>query len=119
MGKTTPATFWRRCKKNSDAHFSLAIFDEFAAKTWEERKTLPRQAAYRKPSQSRADKVSARSHPEATPMISTSPTAQEQRPANLAALYQTLNEIAASTKSPVPKERPVIAQGPVLVIRGK
>ena len=46
-------------------------------------------------------------------------TAQEQRPANLAALQQTLKELAASTKSPGPKERSVVLQGPVLVIRGK
>ncbi len=51
-------------------------------------------------------------------MISTSPTVQEQRPANLAALQQKLQEIAASTKSSA-KERPVVAQGPVIVIRGK
>ena len=54
-------------------------------------------------------------------MSSTPQTAQEQRPANLAALQQRLQEIAASTKSSVPttKERPVIVQGPVLVVRGK
>ncbi len=54
-------------------------------------------------------------------MSITSPTAQERRPANLAALYQTLKEMAASTKSSVPttKERPILDQGPVLVIRGK
>ena len=54
-------------------------------------------------------------------MISTSQTAQEQRPANLAALHQTLKEMAASTKSAIPttKERPVVIQGPVIVIRGK
>ncbi len=52
-------------------------------------------------------------------MISTSPTAQEQRPANLAALHQKLQEIAASTKSSVPTAKPVVVQGPVIVIRGK
>jgi len=51
-------------------------------------------------------------------MISTFPTAQEQRPANLAALQQKLQEIAASTKSTA-KEKPLVVQGPVLVIRGK
>ena len=58
-------------------------------------------------------------------MSITCPTAQEQRPANLtanlAALYQTLKEMAASTKSAIPttKERPILDQGPVMVIRGK
>ena len=54
-------------------------------------------------------------------MSSTSPTAQEQRPADLAALHQKLQEIAANTKSSArtTKERPVIVRGPVLVIRGK
>ena len=50
-------------------------------------------------------------------MISTPQTAQEQRPANLAALHQTLKEMSARTK-PV-TERPVVVQGPVIVIRGK
>ena len=52
-------------------------------------------------------------------MTSTPQTAQEQRPANLAALQQKLQEIAANTKLPAPKERPVVLQGPVIVIRGK
>jgi hypothetical protein len=54
-------------------------------------------------------------------MISTSPTAQGQRPANLTALHQTLKEMFASTKSSTPaiKERPVVVQGPVIVIREK
>ena len=52
-------------------------------------------------------------------MTSTSQTAQEQRPANLAVLQQTLKEMFASMK-PATKERPsVVLQGPVLVIRGK
>ena len=72
-----------------------------------------------KPFQSRADKVSAKSHPEATPMSSTPQTAQEQRPANLTALQQTLKEMFARTKSSIPTTRPVIVQGPVIVIRGK
>ena len=46
-------------------------------------------------------------------------TAQKQRPANLAALQQTLKELAAGTKLSGPKERPVVLQGPVMVIRGK
>ena len=48
-------------------------------------------------------------------------TAQEQRPANLMALQQTLKEMFANTKSSIPttKERPVVIQGPVIVIRGK
>jgi hypothetical protein len=58
-------------------------------------------------------------------MSSTPQTAREQRPANLAAnltaLHQTLKEMFASTKSAIPttKARPVVLQGPVLVIRGK
>lgn len=51
-------------------------------------------------------------------MISTPQTAQEQRPANLAALHQKLQEIAANTKSPIPMAKPVI-QRPVLAVRGK
>jgi len=51
-------------------------------------------------------------------MICTSQTAQEQQSANLAALHQKLQELAASTRSTA-KERPVVVQGPVLVIRGK
>ena len=50
-------------------------------------------------------------------MICTSQTAQEQQSANLAALHQKLQELAASTRSTA-KERPVV-QGPVIVIRGK
>ena len=103
-----------------EPHFALAVLDEFAGSPWKERKTLPGQAACRKPSRADADKVSAQSHPEATPMSSTPQTAQEQRPANLAALHQRLQEIAASTKSSVPTtKRPVIVQGPVMVMRGK
>jgi len=54
-------------------------------------------------------------------MNTISQTAQEERPANLTALHQTLKEIAASTKSAIPttKEKPVVAQGPVIVIKGK
>ena len=52
-------------------------------------------------------------------MTSTPQTAQEQRPANLAALHQRLQEIAANTKSSVPTTRPVIVQGPVIVVMGK
>jgi len=60
-------------------------------------------------------------HPRGYTMKCTSQTVQEQRPANLMALHQKLQEIAVRTKSSVPtaKERPVVAQGPVLVIRGK
>jgi hypothetical protein len=49
-------------------------------------------------------------------MISTSPTAQQQ-PANLTALQQRLQEMFARMK-PI-TERPVVMQGPVIVIRGK
>src|SRR5208337_1844883 len=54
-------------------------------------------------------------------MSSTSQTAQERCPANLAALHQTLKKMFASTKSsgPTAKARPVVLQGPVIVIRGK
>ena len=53
-------------------------------------------------------------------MCSSCQTAQEQRPANLAALQKTLKEMFAATKSAIPttRERPVV-QGPVIVIRGK
>jgi hypothetical protein len=51
-------------------------------------------------------------------MICPPQTAQEQQSANLAALHQKLREIAASTKSTA-KERPVVVQAPVLVVRGK
>ena len=82
---------------------------------------MPGQAASPKPSEGRADKVSALSHPETTPMICTSQTDQEQQSANLAALHQKLQEMFARTKSSIPttKERPVVAHGPVIVIRGK
>ncbi len=82
---------------------------------------MPGRATCPKPFGSRADKVSAQLHPEATPMSSISQPAQEQRPAALAALHQTLKEMAAGTKSSIPtaKERPVVIQGPVIVIRGK
>jgi len=54
-------------------------------------------------------------------MSSTAQTAQEQRPANLTALHQRLQEMAASTKSlaSVTKERPVNVQRPVIVVREK
>ena len=51
-------------------------------------------------------------------MNCTSQTDQEQQSANLAALHQKLQELAASTRSTT-KEKPVVVQGPVLVIRGK
>ena len=53
-------------------------------------------------------------------MSSVAQAAQEQRPANLTALHQTLKEMFATTKSAIPttRERPVV-QGPVIVIRGK
>jgi hypothetical protein len=54
-------------------------------------------------------------------MNSTCQTTQEQHPANLAALHQTLREMFAATKSAIPtiRERPVGLHGPVIVIRGK
>ena len=54
-------------------------------------------------------------------MSTASQAAQQRRPANLEALHQSLQELAARTKSTAPttKERPVVVQGPVLVIRGK
>jgi hypothetical protein len=51
-------------------------------------------------------------------MTDNSQPAQEQHPANLAALQQRLQEIASSPKS-TPQEKPVIVQGPVLVLKGK
>ena len=94
------------------------LFDRPAGEAGKERKTLPGRATVPKPSKPMADKVLAQSHPEATPMSCTSQTSKEQRPANLAALHERLQEIAASTKSPVPAARPVV-QGPVIVVRGK
>ena len=54
-------------------------------------------------------------------MSTASQTPQERRPANLAALHQSLHELAARTKSSASttKARPVMVQGPVLLIRGK
>ena len=52
-------------------------------------------------------------------MNSTSQTAQELCQANFSALHQRLREMAASTKSSVPTPKPVVFQGPVLVVRGK
>ena len=52
-------------------------------------------------------------------MVSTAETAQEQRPANLTALRQSLKELAAKSPAPTTKKRPVVVQGPVLVVRGK
>jgi hypothetical protein len=60
--------------------------------------------------------------PEAVVMMNRTPqAAQEQRPANLAALQQGLREIAASRKSSATttKDRRVMPEGPVIVIRGK
>ena len=81
------------------------------------RRTLPGHVTGQKPFQGHADKVSAVSHLETTPMSSICQTAQESRPANLSALYQTLKEMAARTKPAT--EKPVVVQGPVIVIRGK
>jgi len=100
-----------------EVHFSLTVLDDYAVNPWKERKTLTGQAAHPKPSENRADKFAAQSHPENTPMSCTSQTAQEQRPANLTALHQKLQELAIRTKSSVPK--PVVAQGLVMVIKGK
>ena len=41
----------------SDANFFVTDLDEFSIEAWEARKTLPGQATYPKPSESRADKV--------------------------------------------------------------
>jgi len=97
------------------------VLNEFTVQTGKAWQTSRGQAAYPKPSKPMTDKVSAQSHPEPAPMNTISQTAQEQRPANLAALHQRLQEMFARTKSAIPtiKERPVIVQGPVFVIRGK
>ncbi len=52
-------------------------------------------------------------------MISTFETTQERRPANLTALQQKLQELAASRKLPAPTTRPPAIHGPVFVVRGK
>ena len=51
-------------------------------------------------------------------MSSTPQTAQEQQPANLTALHQRLQEMVKSL-IPTTRDRPVVIQGPVIVIRGK
>ena len=91
---------------------------------WQNWQTLPGQEAYSKPPKPMTDKVSAASYRvvpchswETAPMNTTCQTAQEQRPANLTALHQTLKEMFARTKSVT--ERPVVVQGPVIVVRGK
>ena len=47
--------------------------------------------------------------------------AQERLPANLKALRQGLQEIAATRKAPVPtaEKKPLVIQEPVMVVRGK
>ena len=52
-------------------------------------------------------------------MISTFETTHERRPANLTALQQKLRELATRRKSTAPTTRPISAQGPVIVVRGK
>jgi len=54
-------------------------------------------------------------------MRSNTPTVHDRRPANLAALQKSLNEMAAKTKptDPTATRKPVVIQGPVLVIKGK
>jgi len=53
-------------------------------------------------------------------MENTPQTAQDQRPANLAALHQSFKEMVANRKSPTTtKESPVPVQGPVLLVNGK
>jgi hypothetical protein len=53
-------------------------------------------------------------------MSETFQPAQKRRPANLAALRQGLQEMVANRKlSATTKERPVIVQAPVMVVRGK
>jgi hypothetical protein len=54
-------------------------------------------------------------------MSRTPPTTQNQLPANLAALQQSLQEFAVKINSAAPttKEKPAICQGPFMVVRGK
>ena len=54
-------------------------------------------------------------------MSDNSPTTQERLAANLVALEQGSSAMAASVKSSAPaaKEKPVIIEAPVLVVRGK
>ncbi len=51
-------------------------------------------------------------------MTGTFQNSQERRPANLAALQQKLQEIAASLKS-TRQSKPVVVHGPVPVLKGK
>jgi hypothetical protein len=57
--------------------------------------------------------------PGAVPMNQTSPTKVDQRVANLKALHQQLEEMAARTKGAACRDERESPQGPVLVIRGK
>ncbi len=88
----------------------------FSVMVAETRETFPVNVGYPKASESRADKFSAQSQPETTPMSSTASTAQESCSATLTALHRTLKELAAKTK---PGKPVIAAQGPVMVIRGK
>jgi hypothetical protein len=45
--------------------------------------------------------------------------AQDRRPANLRALREGLQEIAASRKAPATEKKPLVIQEPVMVVRGK
>ena len=45
--------------------------------------------------------------------------AQERRPANLKALRQGLQEIAATRKAPTTERKPLDFREPVMVVRGK
>jgi hypothetical protein len=109
--------------------FYTPVATEWFAPGLPPKKTLPGRAACRKPSQPITDKVSAQGPSPAlrakcnrtlefTPMSSTSQIAQEMRPANLAALQQRLQELAASAKAGAPVGRPLV-QGPVIIVRGK
>jgi hypothetical protein len=57
--------------------------------------------------------------PGATPMSQTSPTTADQRLANLKALHQQLEEMAARARGTDQRERRQNLQAPMLVIRGK
>jgi hypothetical protein len=52
-------------------------------------------------------------------MNQTSPTKVDQRVANLKALHQQLEEMAARTKGAACRDQRENPQGPVLVVRGK
>jgi hypothetical protein len=95
--------------------FEETVRAGFSAQRRRVTKTLPEQTAYRKPSHSGADIALAQSHPETPPMRSPTSTVQEQRPANLAALHQSLKEMGTRSRPIVPRKDDGPARRGVLI----